>query len=240
MAERKKIALSFPKRFFWGASISTHQTEGDNHNQWTTWELETAQVKAAQAPYNYQHLTIWEDIKGQATTPENYVSGKATDHYHKYALDFDIAKKLHFSMLRTGIEWSRIEPEEGKFNEAAIEHYRNYLKALKDRDITPLITLWHWTFPDWFAEKGGFTKRRNIKYFIRYVKYITDQLGSQLEYVITINEPTVYATMSYHEQRWPPEGDSKLMTLRVILNLAVAHKKAYKIIKNKKSSIKVG
>lgn len=240
MAESKKLKLHFPKNFLWGASISTHQVEGNNHNQWTTWELETAQVKVAQAPYTYQHLAIWDEIKEQTAKPSNYVSGKATDHFNKYELDFDIAKKLHFTTLRTGIEWSRIEPKEGKFNQEALEHYQNYFEALKKRGITPVITLWHWTFPDWFASKGGFTKRRNVKYFTRYVEKVTAALGSHFKYVITINEPTVYASMSYHEERWPPEGSSKLLTLLVLLNLARAHRKSYRIIKSHKPSAKVG
>ena len=234
-----KIKLRFPKNFLWGASISTHQVEGGNHNQWSSWELETAQVKAAQAPYNYKHLAIWEEIQAAATKPSNYVSGRAVDHYNKFPIDFDIAKKLHFSALRTGIEWSRIEPREGEFSKTAVNHYKKYFSELKKRGITPIITLWHWTFPDWFNEKGAFTKRANVKLFVRYVDYIVDVLGDEFKYVITINEPTVYATMSYHEGRWPPEGSSKLVTARVMLNLAKAHRKSYKIIRAK-SNAKVG
>ena len=231
MAERKKLNLHFPKNFLWGASISTHQVEGNNHNQWTTWELETAQVKVAQARYNYQHLENWDEIKGLAMQPSNYVSGKAADHYNRFERDFDLAKSLNFTVLRSGIEWSRIEPTEGKFNQAAADHYVKYFSEMKKRGITPVITLWHWTFPDWFAEKGGFAKRKNVKYFTRYVEYIAKQLGSQMQYVITINEPTVYAAMSYHESRWPPEAHSKVLMLAVLSNLARAHRKSYKIIK---------
>lgn len=240
MTEKKKLGLSFPKKFLWGASISTHQVEGNNHNQWSTWELETAQVKVAQAPYNYKHLEIWEDIKDQASKPSNYVSGKATDHFNKYELDFDIAKKLEFSVLRTGIEWSRIEPEEGQFDIAAVEHYKKYFAALEKRGITPVISLWHWTFPDWFAKKGGFEKRKNIKYFTQYVEYVTKQLGYNFKYVIILNEPTVYAAMSYHERRWPPEEGSKLLTFLVLQNLALAYKRSYKIIKKYRQRAKVG
>jgi beta-glucosidase len=231
MAENKKIQLRFPKKFLWGASVSAYQVEGGNHNQWSAWELETAQVKAAQASYNFKHLDTWDDIQRQALKPSNYVSGKAADHYNKYQHDFDVAQKLNFNSLRVGIEWSRIEPKEGAFNKKAVEHYKEYFSALKKRNTTPVITLWHWTFPDWFAEKGAFTRRRNVKYFSRYVEYITKELGDHFKYVVTINEPTVYATMSYHERRWPPEVGSKFLTAIVLHNLARAHKKSYKIVK---------
>lgn len=240
MAERKKIDLRFPKKFLWGASISTHQVEGSNQNQWTSWELETAQVKVAQAPYNYQHLQNWDEIKSDVLNPENYVSGVAADHYNRYEVDFDLAKKLNFNVLRSGIEWSRIEPREGEFNKQAIEHYRKYFAEMKQRGITPVITLWHWTFPEWFGAKGGFAKRRNVKYFTRYVKYISQQLGEHFGYVITLNEPTVYAAMSYHEHRWPPEKHSKFLMLWVLLNLAKAHRKSYKIIKKIEPKTTIG
>jgi beta-glucosidase len=237
---QKKLKLHFPKNFLWGASISTHQVEGNNQNQWTTWELETAQVKVAKAPYNYGRLENWEEIKAQATKPENYVSGVAADHYNRYPEDFALAKSLNLNTIRSGIEWSRIEPEEGKFDEEAVEHYRQYFAQMKKLGILPVVTLWHWTFPDWFEKKGGFIRRRNIKYFTRYVAYITDQLGEYFQFVITINEPTVYAAMSYHERRWPPQEHSKLLLVQVMLNLARAHRRSYRIIKKRLPKARVG
>jgi beta-glucosidase len=240
MATEKKLQFHFPKKFLWGASVSTHQVEGGNHNQWTVWELETAQVKAAQAPYNYKHLAMWDELKSEATKPETYVSGHACDHYNRYSHDFDIAKALHFNTLRTGIEWSRIEPEEGKFNAKAIDHYKKYFAELKNRGITPVITLWHWTMPVWFTDKGGFEKRRNLKYFYRYVNFITEGLGEYFQYVITINEPTVYTTQGYYSRIWPPEYRSPFLTVWVLLNLAKAHRKSYKIVKRQLPKAQVG
>lgn len=240
MNEKRNTKLNFGKTFLWGASVSTHQVEGGNQNQWSLWELETAQVKVAKAPYLYGNLPIWGEVKNEALKPENYVSGIACDHFNRYNQDFDLAKQLNFNALRTGIEWSRIEPKEGEFNLSAVAHYKRYFMALKDRGIQPIITLWHWTMPEWMAQKGGFAKRANIKYFSRYVKFITEQLGAHFKYVITINEPTIYSLMSYYEHRWPPEESSRLKTLWVLLNLALAHKKSYKIIKQIKPTAKIG
>lgn len=240
MKEQKTQTLQFPKHFLWGASISTHQVEGGNHNQWSIWELETARVKAAQARYHYQHLLVWKDIRETASKPENYVSGKACDHYNLYEEDFSLAKQLNFSALRCGIEWSRIEPEEGVFSKEALRHYKQYFSSLEKQGITPVITLWHWTFPEWFAKKGGFEKRRNVKYFVRYVRHISEQLGQHFRYVIVLNEPTVYTAMSYHEKRWPPEGESKLLMWYVLRNLALAHRRSYRVIKQLRPKAKVG
>lgn len=240
MVEKKTQTLRFPKNFLWGASISTHQVEGGNHNQWSIWELETAQQKVAHAAKNYQDLPMWPEIKPLATNPENYVSGKACDHYNLYEEDFQIVKQLHLSALRCGIEWSRIEPEEGVFSQKAIDHYKQYFQSLEKQGITPIITLWHWTFPEWFAKKGGFEKRRNVKFFIRYVRLVSEQLGQHFRYVIVLNEPTVYGSMSYHEKRWPPEGGSKLQLWYVLRNLALAHRRSYRVIHQLRPKAKVG
>lgn len=240
MKSTKKQTVYFPKSFLWGASISTHQVEGGNHNQWSIWELETARVHAAKARYQYQHLPIWKDIRDIATQPENYVSGKACDHYNLYEEDFMLAKKLNFSALRCGIEWSRIEPEEGEFSKKALQHYKQYFTSLEKQGITPVITLWHWTFPEWFAKKGGFEKRSNVKYFVRYVRYVSEQLGMHFKYVIVLNEPTIYASVSYHEERWPPEKSSKLQMWYVLRNLAAAHRRSYRVIHKLRPKAKVG
>jgi len=240
MPEQKNLKLHFPKNFLWGASISTHQVEGGNHNQWTEWELETAQLKVARAKYLYGHLPNWPSIRAETERPENYVSGMAADHYNRFQTDFSLAKKLNLNALRSGIEWSRIEPEAGEFDKDAVAHYRTYFESLIELGITPVITLWHWTVPVWFEQKGGFLRRRNNKYFVRYVQYIAEQLGDLFDYVIVLNEPTVYASMSFHERRWPPEEGSKLALLRVLQNLAAAHKKAYKLIKGVQPKAQIG
>ncbi len=122
--------MNFPKGFLWGSATSALQVEGNNiHSDWWEWE--------------------------NAHWPPERRSGSACDQYNKYEEDFDLIKKLNQNAHRLSIEWSRIEPEEGKFNDAEIEHYKKVLKALKDRDIKVMLTLHHFTNPAWFAKKGG-------------------------------------------------------------------------------------
>lgn len=230
----------FGRGFLWGASVSTHQVEGGNHNQWSVWELENAQLNAVQAQYRYGHLPLWEEIKKEASAPENYVSGRAADHFNRFEHDFALAKQLKLNTMRSGIEWSRIEPEEGRFSKEAIAHYKAYFKKMRQAGITPVITLWHWTVPVWFAQKDGFEKSRNIKYFIRFVNKIAQEFGDELNYVITLNEPTVYAGYSYHERRWPPQKESLLSMYRVLVNLGRAHRRAYTVIKKYSPNSQIG
>ncbi len=226
---------------YWGASTSAHQVEGGNHNQWSVWELENASDLAANAEKKFAHwLPRWDDVKKDAQDPKNYVSGKAADHYNLYEKDFDILQKLNMNAFRFSIEWSRVEPEEGRWDETEIEHYRTYLKALKKRNIEPFVTLWHWTVPVWFAEKGSFEKYSNIKYFVRFVEKITDELGDLIKFVIVLNEPNVYVGLSYNDGLWPPQKTNPVLSLWVQRNLISAQKKSYKILKAKIDSVQVG
>jgi len=222
--------VRFPKRFLWGASTAAHQVEGGNHNQWTVWELEHAKSLAAQAEYHYGDLENWDDIKRSAKNPDNYVSGRAVEHFARYADDIAMAKKLNMNALRFSIEWSRIEPKEGTWDATAINHYKSYVKEMKKSGIEPIMTLFHFTLPVWFAEMGGFEKRRNVKYFVRFAEKILSELGSDITYVISINEPEVYAFESYYLGHWPPGMQSKRKLIEVQLNLTYAHRQVAKLV----------
>jgi beta-glucosidase len=225
-----KVPSGFPKHFLWGASTAAHQVEGGLHNQWTVWELENARSLAAQAEYHQGDFVSWERIKQEARSPGNYVSGLATDHTHRYKEDFDFLEKMNMNAYRFSIEWSRIEPEEGAWDAEAVAYYKEYLAELKKRDIEPMVTLLHFTLPVWFAEKGGFEHRGNVKYFVRYVEKIMTELGHDMKWIITINEPEGYTAFSYIAQMWPPAERNVLKALRVASNLANAHNRAAKLI----------
>lgn len=229
MKQDPKLPLKFPKSFLWGAASAAHQVEGGTHNQWSVWELENATVLAQKAKYQSTNLPKWDAIKAEATKPQNYVSGKATDHYHRYQEDFAIIKKLGMNAWRFSIEWSRIEPEEGAWNAEAIEHYRTYLQRLKAMDVEPIVTLWHWTVPVWFEQKGGFTKRANIAFFERFAAKVFEELGKDFRYVITLNEVDTYIGEGFIEAKWPPQNHSKWAAYRTLMNLLHAHKRVYKL-----------
>ena len=222
--------IRFPRRFLWGASLSAHQAEGGTDNQWSSWEHENAKSLAAQSSYQYGDLPNWPDIADQAKRADNYLSGDSSDHWNRWREDIDLLDKLQLNTLRFSLEWSRIEPDEGGWNSQALEHYKQYLAELKRRDITPMVTLFHFTLPEWFAEKGGFSKRSNLIYFRRFVEKIADELGGQLSYVITINEPTIYAWQSYGSGVWPPNITSRWQAWRVMRNLLRAHRQAAEIL----------
>lgn len=218
--------FKFPDNFLWGAATSAHQVEGNNYNDWTVWEKENAGRLSKESGGKYP--------------PENYISVQACDHYNRYEEDFDLAEEMGHNAHRFSIEWSRIEPEEGKFNRVEIEHYRQVLNALRERGMEPFVTLWHWTMPVWFVEKGAFEKRENIRYFVRFCEYIVSEFKNEVTFWIILNEPEIYASNSYLKGVWPPQKRSVVSCLLVIGNLIKAHRELYKIIKKIKPNVQIG
>lgn len=212
--------IQFPEGFLWGAATASYQVEGgiDNNN----WAL-ASDPNAGM---------IGKNPKTPNRVP---VAGSSADHYSRYEEDFDIAKELGHTCSRISIEWSRIEPEEGKFNEKEIAHYRSVLKAMQNRELKPFVTLWHFTLPIWFEEKGGFSgrygKKEAPKVFARYCSYVVESLGDLCQNWATMNEPNVYAKNSFLSGQWPPFRRKIPMYLNVLDNLAKSHIAAYKAVK---------
>jgi len=195
--------IEFPEGFLWGAATSAYQVEGNNVNSdWWQWEKETGREK----------------------------SGSACRHYELYEQDFNLAKSLNHNAHRLSIEWSRIEPQEGKFSESELKHYLDVILALRARNIEPMVTLHHFTNPAWFANSGGWEKGRSVANFLRYCNFVVPSLAKHVRYWITINEPNVYVTHAYIWSVWPPQGKSYLKAKIVDDNLVRAHIKAYHLI----------
>lgn len=203
---------TFPEGFLWGASTAAYQVEGGIDN------------------------TDWAKAAREGKVPP---CGKATDHYNRFEADFDIAKSLGHNAHRFSVEWARIEPEEGKFDEKEIEHYRAVLRALRDRGIEPFVNLWHFTVPLWFAEQGNFASPEAPRYFARYARYVCEKLPG-VRFFITINEPMIWASDAYLRGKWPPFASNFFAYLRVIRNLIKAHRLAYDAIKQASPETSVG
>ncbi len=197
--------LEFPKGFLWGAATSSHQVEGDNkNNDWCAWETDK----------RYKRFS----------------SGKAANQYELYKEDIKLIKELNQNAHRFYIEWSRIEPSEDIWDYSAIKHYKDELILMKKAGIKTMLTLHHFTNPVWFVQKGGFTKRKSVFYFNRYVSFVAEQFGDLVDFWITINEPGIYTTQSYLHGVWPPQIKNKYKTFKVYWYLAKSHKKAYQTI----------
>jgi len=240
MSEAEKQDYNnFPKNFYFGAATSAHQVEGGNHNDWTEWEQATAKLKVKSAK-----LKVWPGfILKNYPNPlqeENYISGKACDHYNRFREDFDIAKSLGHNAHRFSMEWSRIEPEEGRFNEKEIEHYREVIEALRKRDMEPFVTLWHWTLPLWVAKQGGWNATKTADDFVSFAKRMGMEFQDDIKYWITFNEPGSWAAHAYLLGMFPPQRHSIASTVRVYFNFIRAQRALYRSLKRINPLFEIG
>ena len=202
--------IVFPKSFLFGTATSSHQIEGNN--KWNDW-------------WYYEQI---------GKLP--YKSGRACNHWELYKEDISLMHSLGYDGYRFSIEWSRIFPKENEIDENALNKYREIIELLLERDITPNVTLHHFTSPLWFMQKGGFAKEENLKHWEKYVEIISEILEG-VQFVATFNEPMVYVMMGYLTGYWPPFVKNPFRAFNVVSNLLKAHALAYSILSG---MVKVG
>jgi beta-glucosidase len=207
----------FPEGFLWGSATSAHQVEGNNtNNDWWAWE-QAGRVKET--------------------------SGLACDQFNRFREDFDLAKQLGHNAHRISVEWSRIEPNEGQFDESALDHYREVVCALRERNIEPIVTLHHFASPQWLAAKGGWLQGSVVDLFGRYSAKIYEALGKYVRLWITINEPMVFVWMHYLQGLGPPGEKNMDLGFKVLEHVMRSHGAAsymiHKISKENKQDAQV-
>lgn len=179
----------------------------------------------------------WMDWYQKGKISDQSSPARANDHYRLWREDAALMKQLGLQIYRLGVEWARIEPEEGVFDERAIAQYKEEIELLRSYGIQPLVTLHHFTNPMWFERMGAFEKLDNIKYFLRFTEKVVTALGGSVAEYITINEPNVYTANGYFFGAWPPGQASFGKTVTVMSVLAAAHIQAYQIIHRLRSGM---
>jgi beta-glucosidase len=211
--------LEFPDGFAWGVATSAFQCEGaatSPDSSWARWEA-IGNVRAGNR------------------------SGIACDWWAHAERDFDLAAELGLRALRMSVEWSRIEPFPGRWDESALERYRDMAAALRDRGIEPMITLHHFTNPIWFEGSGAFLHEDSPDLFTRYAARTVEALADVCQVWVTFNEPNVYTTEGYVTGHFPPglRGRAALAT-RAQANIARAHARTYRRIHELQPAASVG
>jgi beta-glucosidase len=200
-------SLTFPEGFRWGTASSSHQTEGNNHNnQWSRFEQQPGAIA------------------------RGHRSGIACNWWENAEADFDRIAALGLNTHRLSLEWSRIEPRPGHFDENALQRYRQMLLALHERGIQPWIALHHFTNPLWLEDKGGWEKPSIIERFATYAQKVVAHLGDLCQHWLTINEPMIYLGHGWMRGTWPPHRRNPLLAMRVYRHMLYAHAAAYHTI----------
>jgi beta-glucosidase len=210
--------FNFPRGFLWGTATASHQVEGNNkNNNFWAWEQEPGRI-----------------ING-------HKSGLACDWWGgRWREDFDRIIESGQNAHRFSVEWSRIQPTPDRWDEDALDHYREMLQRLHASDITPMVTLHHFCDPLWISEIGGWENEKVVGYFETYVNKVVEALSEYANLWITINEPNVLVVYAYLFGIFPP-GKKDIRTLgKVYTNLLRAHSAAYHSIHNIQPTARVG
>jgi beta-glucosidase len=213
-----KATFHFPRGFLWGTATSSHQVEGNNkNNNFWAWEQQPERI-----------------IDG-------HKSGLACDWWGgRWREDFERIAESGQNAHRLSIEWSRVQPTPDRWDEAALDHYREMLQRLHELDITPMVTLHHFSDPLWISELGGWENEAIVRLFETYVEKTVEALSEYTNLWITINEPNVLVVFAYIFGLFPP-GKKDIRSLgKVYANLVKAHSAAYHIIHRLQPTARVG
>ncbi|MFN2120975.1 MAG: glycoside hydrolase family 1 protein [Anaerolineales bacterium] len=205
----------FPRGFLWGTATAAHQVEGNNtNNQWWAWE------------------------QGGHT---DGTSGLACDWWGgRWREDFDRAAESGQSAHRLSVEWSRIQPSPDRWDQDAIEHYRTMLRGLRDRGMTAMVTLHHFTDPLWLTELGAWETEAVVPLFERFAERVVEALKEYCTLWCTINEPNVYAILGYVTGNMPPGTGGLRKAVTVQANMVRAHAAAFRAIHRIQPEARVG
>lgn len=212
-------SLQFPDAFYWGAATAAHQVEGNNTtSDWWEWENDPApKVAPAEA------------------------SGDACDHFHRYRDDIGLLADLGLNTYRFSVEWARIEPRAGEFDQAALQHYGDVVDTCLERGVEPIVTLQHFTLPAWVAHAGSWTNPDMPDYFARYTRRVVERIGDRVRYFATINEPGNLITRGYLGTYPSPPFERDLTAFDVAADgVNTSHRRARDVIKQIAPGARVG
>ena len=208
--------LSFPDDFLFGAATSAYQLEGGIENDWSAWER-----------------------AGKLKDPAARC-GRAVDHWNRFDEDLALLTGMGLKGFRFSLEWARLEPEPGRFDDAAAARYRKNLEAMRKAGVTPVVTLHHFTHPTWFHEKAAWHTPEVLPAWERWARFCADLLHGLDPVVCTLNEPMAVIAAGYLGAAFPPGIADPRLAVAAMENMARAHVIARNIFKEKNPATPVG
>ncbi len=203
------MSSRFPKEFLFGVATSAHQIEGGiTTNDWWDWEREPGRIR------------------------NNHNTQRACEHWERYPEDIQLMSRLGVSSYRLSVEWARIEPSEGRFDESALQRYVEIVDEVRRAGIEPFVTLFHFTLPRWVAAKGGWARWDGIvPAFENFAGRVAAALQSRVRLWVTHNEPMVYLFMAHLAKVWPATDTGLMAHTRAGRQMLSAHLGAARAIK---------
>ncbi len=211
-ASFEHLRSSLPAGFLLGTATAAHQIEGGLDNDWTDWERGF-------------------HADGSPHIKDRTVSGAACDSWNRFGEDVGLMRHLGVNAYRFSVEWSRLEPAEGVWNDEAAEQYLSWARTLREAGIEPMVTLHHFTLPRWVATQGGWMSDRTIDLLAAFTQRVAKKLGSAVDSWCTINEPNVLMTLSYLKGVFPPGLKDQRLCAQGLARLLRAHGRMADIIR---------
>lgn len=213
-----KATFNFPAGFLWGSASAASCMEGNSPaNDWSEWE---------QQP---EHVLDGSD----STRACEWWSGRWRE-------DFDRAQEGYQKILRFSVDWARVQPELDRWDEQALDRYREMLLGLKQRGITPLLSLHHFTNPRWFAQMGGWENEQSAEVYAEYARRVVDALKAHCALWLTFSAPNDYILKAYRAGIFPPGRQDDKAAGRALGNIARAHAAAYTAVHTLQADAQVG
>jgi len=211
--------FNFPEGFLWGAATSHFQVEGH-----------PIEISSRTSDWS-----AWTELDGKIS--DQTTADRACEFYQRHASDIEICRKLNLNAFRLSLNWPALCPEPPKpgekptFDEPTLNFYRQLLRGLKDDGITTFVTLFHFTLPNWLAQRGGWNDPQTIEHFESFSKAAAEALDDVVDYWITLNEPLAYAYQGYVSGSWPPGFQNDyLKAFQVVRNMLEGHARAYHVL----------
>ncbi len=187
--------FTFPAGFLWGTATAAFQVEGHN------------------APSNW---SAWVDEPGRII--QGMKPGLACDWWGgRWKEDLDRAAETGQNAHRLSVDWARIQPAPDRWDEDALDYYRQILRGVIERGMTPMVTLHHFVDPLWFAEQGGWAHPDAPRLFVAYVRKTVEALREYVSLWVTINEPNIYYFNGYLTGEFPPGKKGDLNSVFAVL-----------------------
>lgn len=201
--------LRFPDGFLWGAATAAHQVEGNNvQSDW--WQAEQAGLLPHRSEAACNSWIDWRE-------------------------DLRLLTDIGLNAYRMSIEWARIEPEPGRFDQQALDTYRQQLEALKQAGIEPMVTLHHFTSPRWLAQLGGWRNPDVVPRFLDYADHLARNLDDLVRWWISVNEPSILGFKAYIEGSWPPQRRGNFSGyVRLMRHTTRAHKQVRQLLHDRR------
>lgn len=207
---RHRDDLRFPDGFLWGCQTAPTQVEGgDLRNDMIEWAR---------------------------TDPKRVADGSVPlpglDHWNRLERDYAHLEANGHGAHAFGVDWSRIEPEEGRFEQDAIDHYKREIAICRAHGMEPVITLLHFAIPSWLTAKGGILSPDAPALFERFCRFTVEQIGEEVTWWNTLDEPNAFAGMSYMEGLWPPGKRSIMLFFKAMTATLHLHAAATRAIRS--------